>query len=131
MRSNAAPGAMRASGRCLFTQRSIHACCRLLWRKFVDKRLLEILVCPLCKGPLTHVRADQELICTVDKLAYPIRDGIPALLVEEAWRRLLLWSFRPVWLHPVCLTKRWRILAASRWSCASPCRRAHRGRRAS
>ncbi|CCD29763.1 Conserved hypothetical protein DUF343 [Candidatus Glomeribacter gigasporarum BEG34] len=52
----------------------------------MDKRLLEILVCPLCKGPLTHVRADQELICTVDKLAYPIRDGIPALLVEEARR---------------------------------------------
>src|SRR5260364_123494 len=59
------------------------ACSRLLWRKFVDKRLLEILVCPLCKGPLTHVRADQELICTVDKLAYPIRDGIPALLAAS------------------------------------------------
>lgn len=50
----------------------------------MDKRLLEILVCPLCKGPLTYARADQELICPMDKLAYPIQDDIPVLIVEEA-----------------------------------------------
>nr|WP_255710671.1 MULTISPECIES: Trm112 family protein [unclassified Mycetohabitans] len=55
-----------------------------MWRNFVDARLLEILVCPLCKGPLHHDRNAQELICHADKLAYPIRDGIPVMLVDEA-----------------------------------------------
>ncbi|RZT43009.1 Trm112 family protein [Cupriavidus agavae] len=50
----------------------------------MDNRLLEILVCPLCKGKLEHDRAAQELICHVDKLAYPIRDGIPVMLADEA-----------------------------------------------
>jgi uncharacterized protein YbaR (Trm112 family) len=50
----------------------------------VDARLLEILVCPICKGPLTYDRSKQELICQADKLAYPIRDGIPVMLVDEA-----------------------------------------------
>ena len=50
----------------------------------MDARLLEILVCPLCKGSLTFDRAAQELICPADKLAYPIRDGIPVMLVDEA-----------------------------------------------
>jgi uncharacterized protein YbaR (Trm112 family) len=50
----------------------------------VDARLLEILVCPLCKGPLHHDRNAQELICHADKLAYPIRDGIPVMLADEA-----------------------------------------------
>jgi uncharacterized protein YbaR (Trm112 family) len=50
----------------------------------VDARLLEILVCPICKGPLTYDRTQQELICQADKLAYPIRDGIPVMLVDEA-----------------------------------------------
>ncbi|MGN6083821.1 Trm112 family protein [Trinickia sp.] len=50
----------------------------------MDARLLEILVCPICKGPLTYDRAQQELICHADKLAYPIRDGIPVMLVDEA-----------------------------------------------
>jgi uncharacterized protein YbaR (Trm112 family) len=50
----------------------------------VDARLLEILVCPICKGPLTYDRAAQELVCSADKLAYPIRDGIPVMLVDEA-----------------------------------------------
>jgi hypothetical protein len=50
----------------------------------VDARLLEILVCPICKGPLNYDRAKQELICQADKLAYPIRDGIPVMLVDEA-----------------------------------------------
>jgi len=50
----------------------------------MDNRLLEILVCPLCKGKLVHDRAAQELICHADKLAYPIRDGIPVMLADEA-----------------------------------------------
>jgi uncharacterized protein len=50
----------------------------------VDARLLEILVCPICKGPLRYDRATEELICQADKLAYPIRDGIPVMLVDEA-----------------------------------------------
>lgn len=50
----------------------------------MDARLLEILVCPLCKGPLKYDRAAQELVCAVDKLAYPIQDGIPVMLADEA-----------------------------------------------
>jgi uncharacterized protein YbaR (Trm112 family) len=50
----------------------------------VDSRLLEILVCPLCKGPLRHDRTAQELICAADRLAYPIRDGIPVMLEQQA-----------------------------------------------
>ncbi|KAG0194203.1 hypothetical protein DFQ28_001340 [Apophysomyces sp. BC1034] len=57
---------------------------RPLAQNFVDARLLEILVCPLCKGPLQYNRSAQELICHADKLAYPIRDGIPVMLVDEA-----------------------------------------------
>ena len=50
----------------------------------MDKRLLNILVCPLCKSQL-HLDADKnELICKADRLAYPIRDDIPVMLVEEA-----------------------------------------------
>lgn len=41
-------------------------------------------MCPICKGPLRYDRAQQELICQADKLAYPIRDGIPVMLVDEA-----------------------------------------------
>ena len=61
----------------------------------MDRRLLEILVCPLCKGPLRLARGNasddtdaapptEELICAADRLAFPIRDGIPVMLVEEA-----------------------------------------------
>lgn len=50
----------------------------------MDNRLLEILVCPLCKSKLEHDRTAQELICHTDKLAYPIRDGIPVMLADEA-----------------------------------------------
>jgi uncharacterized protein YbaR (Trm112 family) len=50
----------------------------------VDKKLLEILVCPLCKGPLVYDKSAQELICRADRLAYPIRDGIPVMLEDEA-----------------------------------------------
>ena len=50
----------------------------------VDPRLLEILVCPLTKGPLEYDADKQELISRSAKLAYPIRDGIPIMLPEEA-----------------------------------------------
>jgi uncharacterized protein YbaR (Trm112 family) len=52
----------------------------------VDPKLLEILVCPLTKGPLEYDAAAQELISRSAKLAYPIRDGIPIMLAEEARR---------------------------------------------
>ncbi len=50
----------------------------------VDPRLLEILVCPLTKGPLTYDRAAGELVSQSARLAYPIRDGIPIMLPDEA-----------------------------------------------
>ena len=50
----------------------------------IDPRLLEILVCPMTKGPLEFDSARQELISRSAKLAYPIRDGIPIMLPEEA-----------------------------------------------
>ena len=52
----------------------------------IDPRLLEILVCPLTKGPLRYDREAQELISEEAGLAYPIRDGIPIMLVDEARR---------------------------------------------
>lgn len=50
----------------------------------MDKKLLDILVCPICKGKLVYVKSVAELICKADRLAYPIRDGIPVMLEEEA-----------------------------------------------
>ena len=54
----------------------------------MDTRLLELLVCPSCKGPLQHWRPPQqpqvELVCLADGLAYPVRDGVPVLLESEA-----------------------------------------------
>lgn len=50
----------------------------------LDSKLLEILVCPLTKGPLTYDADAQELISEQARLAYPIRDGIPIMLVDEA-----------------------------------------------
>lgn len=50
----------------------------------MDNKLLEILVCPLCKGPLVYQKDAGELICKADRLAFPIRDGIPVMLVDEA-----------------------------------------------
>ena len=50
----------------------------------MDSKLLEILVCPVCKGPLGYHKAERELICKADHLAYPIRDGIPVMLEDEA-----------------------------------------------
>ncbi len=52
----------------------------------VDPKLLEILVCPVTRGPLEYDSAKQELISRSAKLAYPIRDGIPIMLPEEARR---------------------------------------------
>jgi uncharacterized protein YbaR (Trm112 family) len=50
----------------------------------MDTKLLDILACPVCKGPLVHLRDQQVLVCRADRLAYPIRDGIPVMLEEEA-----------------------------------------------
>ena len=50
----------------------------------MDSRLLDILACPICKGPLKYHRAEKVLVCRVDRLAYPIRDGVPVMLEEEA-----------------------------------------------
>ena len=50
----------------------------------MDPKLLDILVCPLCKGPLVYRKEAQELVCKPDRLAFPIRDGIPVMLEEEA-----------------------------------------------
>jgi uncharacterized protein len=54
----------------------------------MDTRLLDLLVCPICKGPLEHLRppqqAQQELVCHADRLAFPVRDGIPLMLENEA-----------------------------------------------
>jgi uncharacterized protein YbaR (Trm112 family) len=52
----------------------------------VDPKLLEILVCPVTKGPLTYDRQKQELISKSARLAYPVRDGIPVMLEDEARR---------------------------------------------
>lgn len=50
----------------------------------MDKKLLDVLVCPVCKGPLVYLKDANELICKGDRLAYPIRDDIPIMLEEEA-----------------------------------------------
>jgi uncharacterized protein YbaR (Trm112 family) len=52
----------------------------------VDPKLLEILVCPITKGPLVWDREKQELVSKSARLAYPIRDGIPVMLEDEARR---------------------------------------------
>lgn len=50
----------------------------------IDKKLLDILACPICKGPLIYDAAKQELISRSERLAFPIRDGIPVMLEDEA-----------------------------------------------
>ena len=50
----------------------------------MDKKLLDILVCPLCKGRLIYDRNRAELVCRADRLAFPIRDDIPVMLEDEA-----------------------------------------------
>ena len=50
----------------------------------MDGKLLDILACPLCKGPLVYKKAEAELICKPCRLGFPIRDGIPVMLDDEA-----------------------------------------------
>jgi uncharacterized protein YbaR (Trm112 family) len=50
----------------------------------VDSKLLDILVCPLCKGPLLYKKAQNELVCKPCRLAYPVKDGIPVMLEDDA-----------------------------------------------
>ena len=50
----------------------------------IDPRLLEVLVCPLTRGPLTYDRANHELISHQARKAYPVRDGVPIMLIDEA-----------------------------------------------
>ncbi|MGR9072025.1 MAG: Trm112 family protein [Gammaproteobacteria bacterium] len=55
----------------------------------MDKKLLDILACPVCKSPLIYLKESQELVCKADRLAFPIRDDIPVMLEDEA-RKLTL-----------------------------------------
>jgi uncharacterized protein YbaR (Trm112 family) len=50
----------------------------------VDDRLLDILACPVCKGPLKYQRTAAVLVCRAERLAFPIRDGVPMMLEEDA-----------------------------------------------
>lgn len=50
----------------------------------MDKKLLDILACPICKQPLLYKKDSKELICKLDRLAYPIKDDIPVMLEEQA-----------------------------------------------
>lgn len=50
----------------------------------MDDRLLDILACPMCKGPLKYQRSAQLLICRAERLAFPVRDGMPMMLEEDA-----------------------------------------------
>ena len=50
----------------------------------MDPKLLEILVCPVCKGPLAWKKEAHELVCKGDRLAFPVKDGIPVMLEDEA-----------------------------------------------
>ncbi|MFM7627637.1 MAG: Trm112 family protein [Gammaproteobacteria bacterium] len=50
----------------------------------MEPRLLDVLACPLCKGPLVWQAAETVLVCRADRLAFPVRDGVPVMLEEEA-----------------------------------------------
>jgi uncharacterized protein YbaR (Trm112 family) len=52
----------------------------------VSERLADILACPVCKGPLAWQRDSGEFVCRADRLAFPVRDGIPVMLPDEARR---------------------------------------------
>lgn len=52
----------------------------------MDSKLLDILACPICKGPLHYAKSQQVLVCRPDRLAYPVRDGIAVMLEEDARR---------------------------------------------
>jgi uncharacterized protein YbaR (Trm112 family) len=56
----------------------------LLENSMIDEKLLAILVCPVTKAPLVYDEKNQELVCKASGLAYPVRDGIPVMLEEEA-----------------------------------------------
>lgn len=53
----------------------------------MDSKLLDVLVCPICRGPLKYRKTEQELVCRADRLAYPIIDGI-AVMIEAKARKL-------------------------------------------
>ncbi len=57
-------------------------CCASL--RHMDSKLLDILVCPLCKGPLLYRKPQDELLCKPCRLAYPVKDDIPVMLEDEA-----------------------------------------------
>ncbi len=63
----------------------------------MDTRLIELLVCPVCKGPLQRPAQSDYLVCAADKLGFPIRDGIPVMLETEAVA--VDDSLRPVPMH--------------------------------
>lgn len=50
----------------------------------MDKKLLDILACPICKSSLIYKQEAQELLCKADRLAFPVKDGIPVMLADEA-----------------------------------------------
>lgn len=50
----------------------------------LEQKLLDILVCPVCKSPLIYRKDENELVCKADRLAYPVRDDIPVMLEQEA-----------------------------------------------
>ena len=52
----------------------------------MTERLTDILACPICKGPLSWLEETQEFLCRADRLAFPVRDGIPVMLPDEARR---------------------------------------------
>lgn len=52
----------------------------------MSERLTDILACPVCKGPLLWLQDSQEFVCRADRLAFPVRDGIPVMLPDEARR---------------------------------------------
>jgi uncharacterized protein YbaR (Trm112 family) len=69
---------------CIFALRHIVYGRIRLRENFMDHRLLEIVACPVCNGKLYFNKESQELVCKADSLAYPVRDGIPVLLENEA-----------------------------------------------
>ena len=88
----------------------------------MDHRLLEIIACPVCNGKLYYSQDKQELICKLDRLAFPLREGIPVLLETEARplpveesQSLVSWLSSPrALLLPACQGNRSRISTASR-----------------
>ena len=66
----------------------------------MDKKLLMVLACPLCKGKLIHKEEAKELICSFDRLAFPIRDSIPVMLENEA-RLIPLEELEKLKKHPI------------------------------